>query len=406
MLMEQPDSKITLEYVKGLERRQKVADSLRELLAVLNSNLPIEKILTYIVSQACPLLGADAAAIYRLQHSGLLTIQAAIGLEKEYIDFANIPLGESITGQAILSQKPEYLEDFSQLSLSKTVQNHQLKRVIERLKGDVKSILAVPIIVRAEPYGTLTLYYHVTHHFTGEEISLARDFTQYASLAIDNAQLRFQGEQDAVFAERNRLARELHDSVTQNLFSANLIAEVLPAIWKRDQKQGEDALKEIQLLARGALAEMRSLLLELRPNALQDAQLEVLLTQLAEATSGRIRKDVDLKITGQAILPDEVKIGFYRIAQESMNNIVKHAEADKIEISLACENDTGSGQCNKATLTIVDNGCGFAEEQRFADHFGLNIMKERAEAIQAVIKIESKINCGTCISLVWQAMKD
>lgn len=394
------------EYVRGLERRQKVADSLRGILAILNSNLPIEKILTYIVNQACPLMGADAAAIYRLQATGILTIQSAVGLEKEYIEFANIPLGESITGQAILAQKPIYLEDFSQLSISNSVQNQELKRVIERLKSDVKSLLAVPIFVHAEPYGTLTLYYRETHHFSDDEISIARDFTQYASLAIDNAQLRFQGEQDAVFAERNRLARELHDSVTQNLFSVNLIADVLPAIWKRDQGQGEDALHEIQLLARGALAEMRSLLLELRPNALGDAHIEVLLTQLAEATSGRLRKNVDLQIFAQAILPEDVKIGFYRIAQESMNNIIKHAEADEIKISLVCEADPGSGQCRNAQMTIIDNGCGFSEEQRSSDHFGINIMKERAEAIHASISIESRIHCGTRILLVWQAVED
>lgn len=394
---------ISIDYVRELERRQKVADSLRGILAVLNSNLPVEKILGYIVNQACPLLDADAAAIYQLQLDGILTIQSAVGLEKNYVDLANIPLGESATGQAVLSQKPVFLDDFGKLFKSKAISDLKLKKVVERLRGIVSSILVVPIIIRSEPYGALTLYYSKPHHFTENDVALAKDFTQHASLAIDNAQLRFESEQDAVFAERNRLARELHDSVTQNLFSANLIADVLPTIWNRDQQKGLECLQEIQLLTRGALAEMRSLLLELRPLAIEEAQLVLLLTQLVEVVSGRIRKNVDLKVNGQPLMPTEVKMAFYRIAQEALNNIVKHADADQIKVIVNCQNEPGSGRCIKAEMVIEDNGCGFIDEQLSSDHLGLNIMKERAEAINANIQIDSKVSCGTRIVLLWQA---
>ena len=244
------------------------------------------------------------------------------------------------------------------------------------------------------------------HQISKEEIELARDFSLQAALAIENARLRTQMEQDAVAAERNRLARELHDSVTQMLFSASLIAEVLPSIWQRSQEQGVEGLNEIRQLTRGALAEMRSLLLELRPHALEEARLEDLLPQLAELISGRIRTPVAVHIQGQALLPVDVRVAFYRIAQEALNNIVKHSQADEISLGLICADPGQSGQCRRAEMTIADNGCGFDEGPEPASHFGFNIMKERAQAIQARLEISSQVNCGTRITLTWTSEED
>ena len=125
--------------------------------------------------------------------------------------------------------------------------------------------------------------------------------------------------------ERIRLARDLHDAVSQTLFSTSLIAEVLPRLWERNKEEGLKKLEEVRQLTRGALAEMRTLLFELRPAALADAELSDLLRQLAESVIGRARVPVTLEVEGTCAIPPDVKIAFYRIAQEALNNIAKHS---------------------------------------------------------------------------------
>ncbi|MCP4517736.1 MAG: PAS domain S-box protein, partial [Delftia sp.] len=148
--------------------------------------------------------------------------------------------------------------------------------------------------------------------------------------------LEQQVKEQAVAAERSRLARDLHDAVSQTLFSASLIADVLPQIWERNPDEGQRRLEEIRQLTRGALAEMRALLLELRPTALAEADLGDLLRQLAEATTGRARVPVALEVEGEPSGPlaPDVKVALYRIAQESLNNVAKHAGASQVTVGL------------------------------------------------------------------------
>ena len=140
--------------------------------------------------------------------------------------------------------------------------------------------------MKDEIFGGLMLYYVEARKFSAEEIELAVMFGDQAVLAIENARLRAQAERTAVAAERNRIARDLHDSVTQTLFSATLIAEVLPKLTQRDSEEGSRRLEELRQLTRGALAEMRTLLLELRPATLTEVSIEELLRQLTEAARG------------------------------------------------------------------------------------------------------------------------
>jgi two-component system nitrate/nitrite sensor histidine kinase NarX len=370
-------------------------------LVILNSGLPIDKLLNFIVNQALPLLSADAVAIYRLQENGILTIQAWVGLSSEYIKYANIPLGKLATGSAAFFRKPVFITDISALAKEPDISPEFSKALLDIAKN-YRSILSLPLEIRDERYGSLTLYFTRRHKLNDDELDLAIDYSIQAALAIDNARLRMRTQQDAIAKERNRLARELHDSVTQSLFSASLIAETLPRVMRRDLEKGYEGLNELQLLTRGALAEMRSLLLELRPHAIEDARLEVLLKQIAEAASGRLRKPVIFTYKGQGTLPVEVRITFYRLTQEAVNNIIKHAEADNVSISLICENKVSGGFCKKAKLTIIDDGRGFLELNDSTGHLGFKIMKERAELIGAKLSIKSKLERGTTIQLNWE----
>ena len=199
----------------------------------------------------------------------------------------------------------------------------------------------------------------------------------------------------AVVEERNRLARELHDAVTQTLFSASLIAEVLPRLWQRDPEEGDRRLQELRELSRGALAEMRTLLLELRPMSILETDMETLLTQLAESAAGRARIPIHVEIVDQGDIPPEVKMTLYRIAQESLNNLVKHAEAVQAWINFQNEGE-------RIEMTIRDDGTGFEKSDLAADSLGLGIMLERAEAIGANLEVISEPDQGTSVRLIWE----
>ncbi len=210
-----------------------------------------------------------------------------------------------------------------------------------------------------------------------------------------NKLLQQKAAQDAVIAERSRLARDLHDAVTQTLFSTTLIADVLPEIWEMNPDEGRKRLEEVRQLTRGALAEMRTLLVELRPNALIEVPLPTLLRQLSEAFIGRTRIPVELSCEGEAKISPDVQMCIYRLAQESLNNVAKHAKATQVAVTLRLG--------ETVRLTVVDNGVGFDPATITADHLGLKIMRERAEAIGAKYSVYSEPGEGTQVSLVWES---
>lgn len=203
-----------------------------------------------------------------------------------------------------------------------------------------------------------------------------------------------QAVENALVAERNRLARELHDAVTQTLFAASLIAEVLPDLWDMDEAEARNSTEELRQLTRGALAEMRTLLFELRPAALHQARLCDLLLQLSEVVMGRKGIPICLHISGDREIPSAVKVEMYRIVQESLNNIVKYSRATQVQIDVQLDSDY-------VHIEIKDNGIGFEPACVKPTSLGLRIMRERADSIRAQLDIASQPNLGTRITLTW-----
>ena len=196
--------------------------------------------------------------------------------------------------------------------------------------------------------------------------------------------------------ERQRLAQNLHDAVNQSLFSAGLIAEVLPRLWERDQQAARQSLEDLRRLTRGSLAEMRALLAELRPSVLTEAELGDLLRILGNLLAGRINIPVTVTVVGEGSLPAEVQVAIYRLCQEALNNIAKHAGASQVELNLRHEGDA-------IELHIHDNGRGFDPGQSPpAGHYGLSMMRERAETVGAILKIISLPGQGTDIIIRWK----
>lgn len=200
--------------------------------------------------------------------------------------------------------------------------------------------------------------------------------------------------EEAVTADRTRLARDLHDAVTQTLFSASLTAEVLPDLWDMDVDEAKKSTEELRQLTRGALAEMRTLLLELRPSTLTQARLGDLIKQLCEAFIGRSRLPIKLHIEGDCPLPAEVQVAVYRIAQESLNNVFKYARATQVDVNLYIS-------LTSVHFVTCDNGIGFDMSTTKPTSLGLRIMRERAEAIGADFQITSAPGQGTCVEVTW-----
>lgn len=398
VLTQQTLERLVDERTQELERRQQVADGMRETLAILNSDRPIAEILDHIVGQAMRLLGADAAAVYGIdQPDQVLRIRSARGLDADYVARMQLEIGQGPVGEAVARRQPVAVADVPAGIRQIYPQLDTVKRtLLERLATHIGSLIAVPLIVKGEAYGGLVAYYRGSREFSAEELGLAVAFGDQAALAIENARLRAHLQEAAVTAERNRLARDLHDSVSQTLFSVNLIANVLPRLWERDPEEGRRRLKELTRLGRGALAEMRTLLLELRPAALLETPLGDILSQLAETTTARSRLPIRVRAEGQGRVPPDVQVTLYRIAQEALNNVVKHAGAGRCALTARWSSDS-------ATLVIRDDGRGFDPASTSQTHLGFGIMRERADDIGAVLRVRSRINLGTTVEVHWSA---
>jgi two-component system nitrate/nitrite sensor histidine kinase NarX len=254
--------------------------------------------------------------------------------------------------------------------------------------------MVVPLTVKERVIGVVGLDHTAPHAYTPQHAKLALAIANQAAVAIENARLYARAQEAAALEERQRLARELHDSVTQMLFSARLITEVLPGLWERDQDEGRQHLDDLRLLTRGALAEMRTLLTELRPTALTEAELGELLRPLAEAMTGRTRVPVTLTVDGQRALPPDVQITLYRVAQEGLNNVARHAGASAVAMSVRAGPEG-------VELRIRDDGQGFDPALVPPDHFGLRIMRERVDTVGATLAVDSSPGRGTQVVVRW-----
>jgi len=361
-------------------------DRLRQLEALYYADeelyryLKLDQVLEALATVAPRVMGAANSAVFVLDKENRFKLRISHGVKLEALAWLQSGLAEEAMAMIAADGKPQIITD--------TTQRPDMALLVE--KDHVRSIITMPINVKGQPFGVFGVGYREKRVFTQDDQLLAVALAQRAALAVENALLYERAQELATIEERQRLARDLHDAVTQTLFSASLIAEVLPKLWQRSPEIGRQRLEELRQLTRGALAEMRTLLLELRPSALMEAHLGDLLRQLAEATTGRSRIPVSVTIVGQGEPSSTAKVALYRIAQEALNNMIKHSGASQAEIHLDC----GPGALS---LVISDNGKGFRQADAPADHFGLGIMRERADSIGANLTVESVIGSGTVV---------
>ena len=352
-----------------------------------------------ILDQLRVLVEYTHAELFVLEGSAMVAL-AVRGLQKleETIPFRIHLEGSETLKRLFNHHQPDRIADVWGADPSAQFLRSLLEDQAELLLKGVRSWMWVPVAVKNRVIGSVGVAHVDPGYFTSHHADLALTVANQAAITLINAELYEHAQAFAAMQERQRLAQNLHDAVNQSLFSAGLIADVLPRLWDRDQDEARKSLVDLRRLTRAAQAEMRALLAELRPSALTDTDLGDLLHLLGNALAGRINVPVEVTVAQEVILPPEVQVAFYRICQEALNNITKHAKASHVEINLLHADGA-------VELRVQDDGKGFEEGLAPAGHYGLSMMRERAQTVGAVLTVTSHPGQGTELNLHWKELK-
>ena len=258
----------------------------------------------------------------------------------------------------------------------------------------MSSFLGVPILAKGRVIAAFYLTDKIgADEFSEDDQAAVEMLAAHAAIAIENARLFERSRELSVVEERTRLARKLHDSVSQTLFSISLVAEAAATLVDRDAAKAKTQLEGLREMARAATQEMRSLIFELRPADLDAEGLVATLRKHIDVLRRVYPMRIEFKENVAARPPPAVEREVYRIAQEALNNAIKHSQADRIDVEL-------SSRDAMISLLVADDGKGFepkAAELR-ATKLGITSMEERAESINGVLRIESS-EAGTRVEL-------
>jgi signal transduction histidine kinase len=258
--------------------------------------------------------------------------------------------------------------------------------------AETRSELAVPLQTQSGVIGVLNVESDQLNGFDESDLAVLQSLARQAAVAIENARLYRQAQQLAVLEERNRLARDLHDSVTQALYAVSLYSEAaIRLLSSGELNLVADYLHELRDMAQGALREMRLLIFELRPPILEQDGLVPALEARLEAVEGRAGLECGFLVEGDGRLPPQIEEGLYGIAREALNNILKHAQASTIAVSLRYDQPT-------VVLEIRDDGVGFDPGLvQDLGGMGLTGMEERAMQLDGRFLLRSSPGSGTVI---------
>lgn len=249
-------------------------------------------------------------------------------------------------------------------------------------------LVAVPMFLAGRFLGTLNCYYHSAQPPEVAELNYLQTLADLAAVAVENARLLEEVERQAILQERRRLARELHDSVAQALYGIALGSHTVKARWSSHPDKARQSLDYVIELAEGAGKEMRALLYSMRPESLAEEGLVRALERQAEALKARYGIEVDVEAEAEPELEAGSRLAFFRVASESLHNVVKHSEARKVEVRLQAE-------AGDWVLEVKDDGVGFVVGQVGPNQYGLTNMKERIEGFGGSWELESWPQKGT-----------
>lgn len=377
-----------------LERR--VEERTRELATLLRVSqnitmtLELQPLLGLILDQLREVVGYGLASISVVEGNELVLLKQHGGDSPMINERENLS-DHPNTYKMLAEGEPLIIPDLNaDTYLAGRVRGNIVKYGKQAVYVDCNSWMSIPLIARKKPVGVLVLLHSQVNYYTPARAKLAMAFANYAAITIENARLYEQARNAAALEERQKLARELHDSVSQALYGIVLGARTARTLLEREPAKAAEPLDYILSLAETGLTEMRALIFELRPESLQTEGLVAALRKLINAQGLRHQIEVQLEAEIEPQIPFELKESIYRIAQEALNNIAKHAKASRVEVLL-------DERADELCVSISDNGKGFDATQDFAGHLGLHTMRERAQQFGGRFEINSIPDQGTSI---------
>ena len=374
-----------------VRERTRELEILNSIAAAVNRSLNLREVLQYAIDITTDALGLEAGAAFRLDEEiagdrdPLLFLLAHRGLSAEFLPFVErLPLRGSMVEKALPAGGP----------LTWTPSEHSLEPVRQALAREGLALgISVPFVAQGRLLGAMVLGSRRKRLMDPEELSLLASIGQEVSMAVKNAQLYDRAQQMAAMEERNRLAQELHDSVTQSLYSLTLYAETAARMLEAGKpRKAADQLRELSDTAREALQEMRLLIFDLKPLDLQKAELADAIRSRLDTVESRVGLKADLRVTGEARIGEALKLELYHVAREALNNVLKHAGARHVSVALRLSPD-------EAALEVDDDGKGFEPcAGRASGGLGLAGMAERARRVGGELTVRSRPGSGTKVS--------
>jgi signal transduction histidine kinase len=357
----------------------------------LASELSLPAVLSKIVQLACDVADARYGAVGVLGQDGRLEDFITHGLSAEQrAAIGPLPIGRGILGALISDARPMRLARIHEDPHSVGFPPHH---------PPMTSFLGVPITVRGRVYGNLYLTEkRGESQFTDGDERAVVTLAAQAGVAIENARLFAEAQQRLALEARHRLARELHDSVSQSLFSMTLETRGAQLLLERSGVPSNDPLAErldnLRQLTQGALAEMRALIFELRPEALREEGLAAAIRKQAEGVSARTEIAVQVRLPKKPItLAGDVEEQVYRVVQEALANIAKHSRARNAVVHLR-----RSRNGHELIVEVIDDGVGFDRSLPQPGHMGLHTMAQRMEQLGGSVTVDTSRGRGTRIA--------
>jgi signal transduction histidine kinase len=362
-------------------------EAMSEAVLAIAAEREVEPVLRRLVAAARELAGARYAALGIPDGEGAFAQFITEGMSDELIAaMGPLPRTHGLLGAMLESPEPYRTTDIRQ--------DPRFRGWWPRAHPQMRSFLGVPIVARGEIIAAFYLTdCEDADDFSEADQRLIEILAGHAAVAIENARLLERSRELNIVEERNRLARELHDAVSQKLFGLVLNAESAATLLERDRDAAGEQIERLGALAQEALEELRGLIFELRPASLEEEGLAATLRKHVDMLRRVEGRAIELRITG-SVRADEADGEVLRIAQEALNNALRHAEAERIELRLQSRD-------GRLTLTVADNGVGFdpgAPGVR-ARHLGLTSMEERARGLGGTLAVVSRPGDGTTVTL-------
>ena len=367
------------QLVNETHQRLAESESIQRTMAALLQKLNLDEMLEIVCSEARNLTKATGSAVLLLENEWL---RVTLSTGNPLPALERIPVVDSLAGLSMEQRKPFLVNDPSDPS-------NQIQAY--HRNPDLQSLLVIPLFAKGTSIGVIDVI-NKPGGFSKDDMRIMGLFADQAAIAIENARLHQQAEQLAVVKERERIARDLHDSVTQTLYSLSLYVDATQkALQSRKTDKAQKHVHELRKLAREAMLDMRLLIFELHPPILQKEGLAVALKTRLESVEARSGIHTEYQVMSERRLPLAIETELYRIAQEALTNVVKHSQADSVNVTLYYGKD-------RFKMKVQDNGIGFdLKKATEGGGMGLRGIEERVQRMNGKLHVESTPQKGTII---------